>query len=85
MRDLIDVVGVYALNILHVHNKNATRPIRSIVVKQVNIFIYNILFFVCLMVFNVTFNNISAISWRSVLVVEEIRGLGEKHRPVASL
>jgi len=25
----------------------------------------------CLMVFNATFNNISAISWRSVLLVEE--------------
>ena len=27
------------------------------------------------MVFNATFNNISAISWRSVLLVEEIRVL----------
>jgi hypothetical protein len=26
------------------------------------------------MVFNATFNNISVISWRSVLLVEEIRG-----------
>jgi len=33
------------------------------------------------MVFNATFNNISAISWWSVLLVE---GLGENHRPVAS-
>jgi hypothetical protein len=39
--------------------------------------------FVCLMVFNATFNNISAISWRSVLLVEETRGHGENHRPVA--
>jgi hypothetical protein len=31
------------------------------------------------MVFNVTFNNISAISWWSVLMVEETGGLGEKH------
>ena len=36
------------------------------------------------MVFNATFNNISAISWRSVLLVEEIRVSGENHRPVAS-
>ena len=28
--------------------------------------------FVCLMVLNITFNNISAISWRSVSLVEEI-------------
>ena len=27
--------------------------------------------FVCFMVFNATFNNISVISWRSVLLVEE--------------
>ena len=33
------------------------------------------------MVFNATFNNISVISWRSVLLVEET---GEKHRRAAS-
>jgi hypothetical protein len=31
-----------------------------------------------LMVLNVTFNNISVVSWRSVLMVEEIGGPGEK-------
>jgi hypothetical protein len=36
------------------------------------------------MVFNATFNNISAISWQSVLLVEEIGGPGENDRPVAS-
>ena len=35
-------------------------------------------------VFNATFNNISVISWRSVLLVEEIGVPGEYHRPVAS-
>ena len=34
------------------------------------------------MVFNPTFNNISVISWRSVLLVEEKGGPGENHRPV---
>jgi hypothetical protein len=34
------------------------------------------------MVFNATFNNISVISWRSVLLVEETGGPGENHRPV---
>jgi hypothetical protein len=29
-------------------------------------------------VFNATFNNISAISWRSVLLVEETKVFGEK-------
>ena len=33
------------------------------------------------MVFNATFNNISVISWRSVLFVDEAGG---NHRPVAS-
>jgi hypothetical protein len=37
-----------------------------------------------LMVFNVTFNNISVISWRSVLLVEETGGPGGNHRPVVS-
>ena len=40
--------------------------------------------FVCLMVFNATFNNISVISWRLVLLVEKTRVPGENHRPVAS-
>jgi len=33
--------------------------------------------------FNATFNNISVISWRSVLLVEETGVPGENHRPVA--
>ena len=40
--------------------------------------------FVCFMVFNATFNNISDISWRSVLLVDETGGTRENHRPVAS-
>jgi hypothetical protein len=36
------------------------------------------------MVLNATFNNISAISWWSVLLVEETGGPGENHRPAAS-
>jgi hypothetical protein len=35
-------------------------------------------------VFNATFNNISVISWLSVLFVEETAVPGEKHQPVAS-
>ena len=31
--------------------------------------------------FNATFNNISCISWRSILLVEEPRVTGEDHRP----
>ena len=36
------------------------------------------------MVFNATFNNISVISCRSVLLVEETGVPGENHRPVAN-
>ena len=35
-------------------------------------------------VFNATFNNISVISWRSVLLVRETGVLGENHRRVVS-
>jgi hypothetical protein len=40
--------------------------------------------FAWFMVFNATFNNISVISWQSVLLAEETGGPGENHRPVAS-
>ena len=36
------------------------------------------------MVLNATFYNISVISWRSVLFVEETGVSGENHHPVAS-
>jgi len=36
------------------------------------------------MLFNATFNNISVMSWRSILLVEETKWLGENHRHVAS-
>ena len=37
-----------------------------------------------IMVFNATFNTISAISWKSVLLVDETGVPGENHRPAAS-
>jgi hypothetical protein len=36
------------------------------------------------MVFNATFNNISVISWRSVLLVKETGVPGENYQPAAS-
>jgi hypothetical protein len=36
------------------------------------------------MVFNATFNNISVILWRSVLLMEETEVPGENHRPATS-
>ena len=47
------------------------------------IYIFFFVWFVFI-VFNVTFNNISVISWRSVLLVEETGVPGKNHRPVAS-
>ena len=41
-------------------------------------------YIICLIVLNATFNNISVISWRSVLLVEETGGPGENNRPVAN-
>jgi hypothetical protein len=37
------------------------------------------------MMLNVTFNNISVISWQSVLLMEETVVPGENHGPAASL
>ena len=39
---------------------------------------------VMVMVFNATFNNISAISWLQVLLVEETCVPGEKHQPTTN-
>ena len=41
-------------------------------------------FRVRVIVFNATFNNISVISWKSVLLVEETGVPGEHHKHVAS-
>jgi hypothetical protein len=40
--------------------------------------------FILFIVFNATFSNILAISWRPVLVVEEAGVPGENHRPWTS-
>ena len=57
------------------HNQLET-PHRSIMYQVIII----TMLFVCLMVFNVTFSNMSVISWRSILLVEETEGPGENHR-----
>jgi hypothetical protein len=45
---------------------------------------YVVLRLIWFIVFNATFSNISAISWRPVIVVEEAEVPGENHRPWAS-
>ena len=70
----------------HDSNINTCRPMQIVndwinVIQNSKIMVYNKkrlgLWF---MVFNATFNNISVISWQSVLLVEET---GENHRPAA--
>ena len=46
--------------------------------------LYMLLQIVIVLVFNATFSNISAISWRPVLVVEEAGAPKENHRPWTS-
>ena len=55
----------------------------SFVFERINHF-KNLSLFVGLIAFNATFNNISSIPWRSILLVEETEWSGEIHRPVTS-
>ena len=45
---------------------------------------YILRYWVCVMVFNATFNNISAMSWRSDLLLKETGVPEKKHRSVGS-
>ena len=55
-------------------------------ISNVNIFLHNIdrSLWVRVLVFNATFNNISAILWQSVLLVGETGVPEENHQPAAS-
>ena len=64
-------------------------PLKTLTIFITFWFVYhscscNIVLVICLLVFNATFNNISVISWWSVLLVEETGVPGENHRPAAS-
>ena len=48
------------------------------------LYVEMIIFGISVMVLNATFNNISVISWRSVLLVEETGAPGVNNRPAAS-
>ena len=60
------------------------RPVVENMATSQPFFLWNLVWLVWFMVLNATFNNIPAISWRSVLLVEESGVPGENHRPVAS-
>ena len=68
-------------------NRHATavcgkNPVTKLVTFQ--FFFFTILYKYRGMVFNTTFNNISVISWGSVLLVEETEVPRENHGPAAS-
>ena len=53
-------------------------------IRMYNAYLRTYIVVVVVMVFNATFNNISAISWWSVILVEETGVPRENHRPAAS-
>jgi len=59
---------------------------KSVVLTKIDNYVLFLIYGVRVMVlvFNAIFNNISVISWRSVLLAEETRVPGENHPPVAS-
>jgi uncharacterized membrane protein len=71
----------YDLNLIS-YSKNLSLKWRAM--KNKTIFQFASIMVVWNMVFNTIFNNISVISWRSVLLVEETLVPRENHRPVAS-
>jgi hypothetical protein len=54
------------------------------ILKNINCCVTKSVWLYLFIVLNATFSNISAISWRPVLVVEEAGVPGENHRPWAS-
>ena len=52
--------------------------------NYVDLSLFQYLLKIQVMVFNATFNNISVLSWWSVLLVEETGVPGKNHRPVTS-
>ena len=68
--------------------KSSHLKIRVLLLSYWSLLQLGIVFFVGLcqiMVFNATFNNISVISWQSLLLVKETEVPGENHRSVATL
>jgi hypothetical protein len=59
-------------------------PYSFLLKKPTFFFLFFFMFWLMVMVFNATFNNISFISWLSVLLVEETGVPGENHQPVGN-
>ena len=71
---------IMVVNFIGEENRNTQRKPLTCLKTLINI----ITLWVMAMVLNATFNNLSDISWRSVLLVEETRVPGENNRPAAS-
>ena len=74
--------------IFYLNIKSSHLKIRVLLLSYWSLLQLEIGFFVDLcqiMVFNATFNNISVISWQTLLLVEETGVPGENHRSVAIL
>ena len=57
---------------------------QKVIFNKYGILIWRFWSMVWFIVFNATFNNISVISWRSVLLVDQTGVPGENHQPVVS-
>jgi hypothetical protein len=79
----ITIIFIYSRTFIFESIQNLLSTLISIFKKTFALLNRLCLLFACLMVFNTTFNNISVITWPSVLLVEETGGPGENHRPVA--
>ena len=65
-------------------NNVQEETILVIVIQPYMVRLYSFIVLFGFMVFNATLNNISVISWQSVLLVEETRVPRENHRSVVS-
>ena len=66
------------------HELYVTQILNILVGTVINFSLYIKYDLIWFLVFNATFSNISSISWRPLLVVEEVGVPGENHRPLAS-
>ena len=79
----ITIIFIYSRTFIFESIQNLLSTLISIFKKTFALLNRLCLLFACLMVFNTTFNNISVISWSSVLLVEETGEPRENHWPVA--
>ena len=73
---------LYALPCAGVRGDNLTYYVYMQTVFSKYCLLYFKMFSIMVMVFNATFSNISVMSWRSILLVEQTGIPGENHRPV---